>query len=70
MMRFELGLEEPDPKRAGRSALTTLFTHPRPSATLERAYEAIAATKTTAPATNSFLNQERHTSLFRSVRHT
>jgi predicted membrane protein (TIGR00267 family) len=22
MMRFELGLEEPDPKRAGRSALT------------------------------------------------
>ena len=22
MMRFELGLEEPDPRRAGRSALT------------------------------------------------
>ena len=27
MMRFELGLEEPDPKRAGRSALTTSLAY-------------------------------------------
>ena len=27
MMRFELGLEEPDPKRASRSALTIAFSY-------------------------------------------
>lgn len=27
MMRFELGLEQPDPKRAGRSALTIAFSY-------------------------------------------
>ena len=27
MMRFELGLEEPDPKRAGRSALTIALSY-------------------------------------------
>jgi vacuolar iron transporter family protein len=27
MMRFELGLEEPDPKRAGRSAMTIAFSY-------------------------------------------